>query len=177
MALEIGKKAPDFTLPSDSGKDVSLSDYLGKKVILYFYPKDNTSGCTLEAQAFRTHLADFENSATSSLASAATPSRSTATSGTRTNSTSRFSRMPMKSSSTFTASSRKRACTARNTWASKDPPSSSMKRKSRKRIPQSQSSLPRGGPLERPRREIRKAKRSWETDYRFPAPFIFQGRI
>ena len=58
MALEIGKKAPDFTLPSDSGKDVSLSDYLGKKVILYFYPKDNTSGCTLEAQAFRTHLAD-----------------------------------------------------------------------------------------------------------------------
>ena len=49
MALEIGKKAPDFTLPSDSGKDVSLSDYLGKKVILYFYPKDNTSGCTLEA--------------------------------------------------------------------------------------------------------------------------------
>ena len=47
MALEIGKKAPDFTLPSDSGKDVSLSDYLGKKVILYFYPKDNTSGCTL----------------------------------------------------------------------------------------------------------------------------------
>ena len=36
MALEIGKKAPDFTLPSDSGKDVSLSDYLGKKVILYF---------------------------------------------------------------------------------------------------------------------------------------------
>lgn len=60
MALEIGKKAPDFTLPSDSGKDVSLSDYLGKKVILYFYPKDNTSGCTLEAQAFRTHLADFE---------------------------------------------------------------------------------------------------------------------
>lgn len=55
----IGEKAPTFTLPSDSGKDISLSDYLGKKVILYFYPKDNTSGCTLEAQAFRNHLQEF----------------------------------------------------------------------------------------------------------------------
>ena len=51
--LETGKAAPSFTLPADSGNDISLSDYKGKKVILYFYPKDNTSGCTLEAQAFR----------------------------------------------------------------------------------------------------------------------------
>ncbi len=58
--LEIGKSAPGFTLPSDSGKDISLSDYAGQKVILYFYPKDNTSGCTLEAQAFRAHLQDFK---------------------------------------------------------------------------------------------------------------------
>lgn len=49
--LTVGKKAPLFTLPSDGGQDISLSDYKGGKVILYFYPKDNTSGCTLEAQA------------------------------------------------------------------------------------------------------------------------------
>ena len=57
--LETGKAAPSFTLPADSGNDISLSDYKGKKVILYFYPKDNTSGCTLEAQAFRNHRDAF----------------------------------------------------------------------------------------------------------------------
>lgn len=60
MALAIGEKAPDFTLPSDEGRDISLHDYEGQKVILYFYPKDNTSGCTLEAKAFRDHLEDFK---------------------------------------------------------------------------------------------------------------------
>lgn len=56
----VGKKAPLFTLPSDGGQDISLSDYKGGKVILYFYPKDNTSGCTLEAQAFRANLEEFK---------------------------------------------------------------------------------------------------------------------
>ena len=50
--LEIGTKAPDFTLPDQDGKEVSLSDFFGKKVILYFYPKDNTPGCTKQACAF-----------------------------------------------------------------------------------------------------------------------------
>ncbi len=50
--LEIGTKAPDFTLPDQNGKEHSLSDYKGKKVILYFYPKDNTSGCTKQACGF-----------------------------------------------------------------------------------------------------------------------------
>ena len=50
--LEIGTKAPAFTLPDKDGKLVSLSDFLGKKVVLYFYPKDNTSGCTKQACAF-----------------------------------------------------------------------------------------------------------------------------
>ena len=59
-ALTVGKKAPLFTLPSDGGQDISLSDYKGGKVILYFYPKDNTSGCTLEAQAFRANLEEFK---------------------------------------------------------------------------------------------------------------------
>lgn len=47
--LETGTKAPDFTLPDQNGESHSLSDYRGKKVILYFYPKDNTSGCTKQA--------------------------------------------------------------------------------------------------------------------------------
>jgi peroxiredoxin Q/BCP len=51
--LTEGTLAPDFTLPSDGGSEVTLSDYRGKKVVLYFYPKDNTSGCTTEACNFR----------------------------------------------------------------------------------------------------------------------------
>ena len=50
--LEIGPKAPDFELPDQNGQTHKLSDYLGKKVILYFYPKDNTSGCTKQACGF-----------------------------------------------------------------------------------------------------------------------------
>ena len=50
--LEIGSKAPDFTLPDQNGEAHSLSDYLGQKVILYFYPKDMTSGCTKQACGF-----------------------------------------------------------------------------------------------------------------------------
>ena len=50
--LEVGMKAPDFTLPDQNGNEVSLSDFAGKKVVLYFYPKDNTPGCTRQACAF-----------------------------------------------------------------------------------------------------------------------------
>ena len=49
---EIGTKAPDFTLSDQNGNNVSLSDFIGKKVVLYFYSKDNTSGCTKQAKAF-----------------------------------------------------------------------------------------------------------------------------
>jgi thioredoxin-dependent peroxiredoxin len=54
--LKIGHKAPDFTLASGNGKTLSLKDFSGKKIILYFYPKDNTSGCTKEACSFETNL-------------------------------------------------------------------------------------------------------------------------
>jgi len=50
--LEVGVKAPEFTLKDKDGKDVSLTDFLGKKVVLYFYPRDNTPGCTRQACAF-----------------------------------------------------------------------------------------------------------------------------
>ena len=58
--LEIGVKAPDFTLPDKDGNPVSLSQFLGKKVILYFYPKDSTPGCTRQAQAFAALNGEFE---------------------------------------------------------------------------------------------------------------------
>lgn len=50
--LEVGAKAPEFTLPDKDGNSVSLTDFTGKKVVLYFYPKDNTPGCTRQACAF-----------------------------------------------------------------------------------------------------------------------------
>lgn len=54
--LKIGQKAPDFKLASSGGKILSLKDFTGKKIVLYFYPKDNTSGCTKEACSFETNL-------------------------------------------------------------------------------------------------------------------------
>lgn len=58
--LEIGTKAPNFTLNDKNGNPVSLSDFLGKKVVLYFYPKDNTPGCTRQACAFANAYNSFK---------------------------------------------------------------------------------------------------------------------
>ena len=58
--LEANIKAPNFTLPDKEGNPISLSDFLGKKVVLYFYPKDNTPGCTREAVAFAAAYEDFK---------------------------------------------------------------------------------------------------------------------
>ena len=57
--LEVGTKAPDFTLPDQNGNMHSLSEYRGKKVILYFYPKDNTAGCTKQACGFAERYPQF----------------------------------------------------------------------------------------------------------------------
>ncbi|ARI78251.1 thioredoxin-dependent thiol peroxidase [Halobacillus mangrovi] len=59
MTVEKGKQAPQFTLPANNGETVSLSDYKGKNVVLYFYPKDMTPGCTTEACDFRDHHESF----------------------------------------------------------------------------------------------------------------------
>jgi thioredoxin-dependent peroxiredoxin len=59
MSVGIGDKAPDFTLPTDGNGKVTLSGLAGKKVILYFYPKDDTSGCTAEACGFRDAFPDY----------------------------------------------------------------------------------------------------------------------
>lgn len=60
MALDVGDSVPTFSLPSSSGKEISLADYKGKKIVLYFYPKDDTPGCTTEACEFRDNLKNYE---------------------------------------------------------------------------------------------------------------------
>ena len=65
MSVQIGDKAPDFTLPTDGNGTVTLSKLRGKPVVLYFYPKDDTSGCTAEACGFRDSFPDYgKNGAT-----------------------------------------------------------------------------------------------------------------
>jgi len=60
MTIEPGDKAPDFELPTDGGGSLTLGALKGKNVVLYFYPKDSTPGCTMEAQAFRDRVKDFD---------------------------------------------------------------------------------------------------------------------
>ncbi|MDJ0706145.1 MAG: peroxiredoxin [Leptolyngbyaceae cyanobacterium MO_188.B28] len=60
MALSAGTTAPAFTTKDDAGNTVSLSDYKGKTVVLYFYPKDDTPGCTKEAQSFRDSFDEYQ---------------------------------------------------------------------------------------------------------------------
>src|SRR5437588_12155181 len=58
--LKVGQKAPDFTVTNDTGQKVKLSDFKGKKLVLYFYPKDDTPGCTAEACAFRDGIEEIK---------------------------------------------------------------------------------------------------------------------
>ena len=65
--VTVGKKVPDFTLPATGDQDISLSDFKGKNVVVYFYPKDSTSGCTTEGQNFRDKIATFRRRKTAIL--------------------------------------------------------------------------------------------------------------
>ena len=64
MTLAVGDKAPDFTLPTDGGGSVTLSSLKGEQVIVYFYPKDDTTGCTAQACGFRDAEANFKGAKT-----------------------------------------------------------------------------------------------------------------
>jgi len=64
MTLDIGDLAPDFDLPTDGGGQIKLADFKGRKLVLYFYPKDDTSGCTSEANGFSELAADFAKAGT-----------------------------------------------------------------------------------------------------------------
>lgn len=61
MTLSVGTTAPAFTTIDDRGNNVSLSDFPGKIVVLYFYPKDDTAGCTKQAQSFRDSISEYQN--------------------------------------------------------------------------------------------------------------------
>ncbi|MDQ0258037.1 peroxiredoxin Q/BCP [Evansella vedderi] len=61
MSIEVGQQVPDFKLKVNDGKEVSLTDYRGKYIVLYFYPKDMTPGCTTEACDFRDHHESFKD--------------------------------------------------------------------------------------------------------------------
>ncbi len=61
MAIEPGQQAPDFRVKDDTGTERTLKDFAGKTLVLYFYPRDNTSGCTREAQEFRDLASEFES--------------------------------------------------------------------------------------------------------------------
>lgn len=62
--LEVGQKAPDFSIPDEKGDIISLKSFKGRKLVLYFYPKDSTPGCTTEAKGFTAQLKDFESANT-----------------------------------------------------------------------------------------------------------------
>ena len=65
--VKVGKKVPDFTLPATGDQDIALSDFKGKNVVVYFYPKDSTSGCTTEGQNVRDKIATFRRRKTAIL--------------------------------------------------------------------------------------------------------------
>ena len=106
--LKIGDKAPDFKAVDGDGRTVALSDYKGKKLVIYFYPKDNTPGCTAEACDLRDNYHRFQ--------AAKTAKNRTAVSQKNIRSRSVWWPIPIRQYSRHTMHGAKRAYTARNIW-------------------------------------------------------------
>jgi peroxiredoxin Q/BCP len=105
--LNVGDKAPDFDLPTDGAGRITLAELKGQSLVLYFYPKDDTSGCTSEAKAFSEMRNAFDEAGAMVL-------------GVSKDSPSSHDKFKGWSA---TASGSKRTCTAANTWGSSAPPS------------------------------------------------------
>ena len=132
--LEVGTKAPGFTLPDKDGNPVSLSDFLGKKVVLYFYPKDNTPGCTRQACAFAAAYEDFKTLDAVVIGVSKDPAASHQ----------RFACFPIRSCRPFrpTACGRRKSCMVRSAWAWSAQPLSSTRRAISKRSCPRSSRIP-----------------------------------
>ncbi len=120
MSVEVGDKAPDFTLPDDNGGEASLKALKGKTVVLYFYPRDDTPGCTAEACAFRDALPDFSKVKATIIGISRDSVASHAKFKTKFNLP-----FPLASDEDSklcrAACGWRKACTAKNIWASSDP--------------------------------------------------------
>jgi thioredoxin-dependent peroxiredoxin len=114
--LKTGDKAPDFNLKSDTGETISLKDYRGKKVILYFYPKDMTSGCTAEACDFRDNIKKFEKKNTVIIGVSPDNTASHLKFKDKYNLPFTLLSDETKKCLVITAYGRKKACTAENIW-------------------------------------------------------------
>ena len=108
-----GTRVGDFSLPATGGKTMKLSDLKGSNVVLYFYPKDSTPGCTLEGQDFRDNIRKFSARNTVILG----VSRDTVKSHASRDSLLICFQTKMKNCAGSSASSRKKTCTARKSWA------------------------------------------------------------
>ena len=116
--IEEGKPAPDFELPSDSGETIKLSDLRGKPVVLYFYPKDDTPGCTTQACGIRDAYGEFERAGAVVLGISPDDEKSHVKFKDNTSSRSRCSPTRTTLSRSSTACGPRRASPGRNTWAS-----------------------------------------------------------
>ena len=115
--LKIGDKAPEFDLPTGDGKKLSLKDLKGKKVVLYFYPKDNTSGCTKEACSFQDNLKAIQKKGAVVVGVSPDGADSHRKFAEKYELTFPLVSDEKKRSSRSTACGRRRACTAGSTWA------------------------------------------------------------